>query len=346
MDLVESMDSNDRSMMGQRRAPRARGWWVFVVAGLAAGTAWAEPSEADKDLAGLLMDRGDEAFRQEAYKNALQSYQQADQIMRVPSTGVAVATALERLGRLTEARAVAVQVTKMPPRQNEPEAFARAREKAARMLTLLDTRIPTVEIVVTGVASGVEPEVDVDLARLPRSALSSPVQLDPGRHAITATAPGHESTTTSVTVVEGDRRRITLELRGRMDHGGQSQADLDGDAQSVPTLAYAAFGVGAAGLVVGGVTGWLTISKSRDLEDACGGTVCPTSYEQDLDSAQRMSRVSNVSFAVGAAGVATGLILLFTADPTSAGSGSRTPSTTTGLTPAVGYQQWGIAGVF
>jgi hypothetical protein len=292
------------------------------------------------------MDRGDEALRLGDSKSALHAYQQADQIMNVPTTRVAVAGALERLGRLTEARGVALQVTKMLPQQSEPPAFAKARAKAAQMLARLDARIPAVEIVVLGLASGIEPEVDVDLARLPRAALASPVQLDPGRHAITATAPGHASTTTSVTLAEGDRRRIELALRPEGD--ARAAADGGGDrARGMSPLAYAGFGVGAAGLVVGGVTGWLTISKSRELEEACGGTVCPTGYERDLDSARRMSQVSNVSFAVGAVGLTVGVLALFTGDADAERSSrSGPPATAIRLAPAVGPGQWGVVGSF
>ncbi|MCK6590220.1 MAG: tetratricopeptide repeat protein, partial [Polyangiaceae bacterium] len=74
--------------------------------------------------------------------------------------------------------------------------------------------------------------------------------------------------------------------------------------------AIAAFGVGAVGLGVGGVTGALVIGRASDLKARCQGNLCPISDKDEADSARALGTVSTVAFVVGAAAAATGVVLL------------------------------------
>ena len=88
------------------------------------------------------------------------------------------------------------------------------------------------------------------------------------------------------------------------------------------TLAFVAFGVGGAGLVVGGITGLLALGKSGDLKDKCGAdkNACPADSQSDIDSYKSMGTISTIGFIVAGVGGATGLVLLLTAP---SGSGQR-----------------------
>jgi hypothetical protein len=85
------------------------------------------------------------------------------------------------------------------------------------------------------------------------------------------------------------------------------------------TLAYVALGIGGAGLVVGGVTGFLALGKKGDLK-GCVDTKCPSSQQDTLDSATSMATVSTVGFAVGFVGVGVGVVLLLTGNSSSSAS--------------------------
>jgi hypothetical protein len=90
---------------------------------------------------------------------------------------------------------------------------------------------------------------------------------------------------------------------------------------------YAAFGVGAAGVLVGGVTGAMTLSQAGDIKDACPNDECTPEHEGDVSSARTLGTVSTVAFVVGAVGLAAGTTLLVLElgrkkDPERAGAGA------------------------
>ena len=75
------------------------------------------------------------------------------------------------------------------------------------------------------------------------------------------------------------------------------------------------FGVGAAGLIAGGVTGGLTLSREKDLETSCPDKHCTSADAQsDLDSSRTLANVSTAMFAVGGAGIAVGVVGLVLSD--------------------------------
>jgi hypothetical protein len=80
---------------------------------------------------------------------------------------------------------------------------------------------------------------------------------------------------------------------------------------------YAAFGVGAAGVVAGATFGLLAMGAASDLEAACPGRVCPASQQGALDDAKRFASLSTAGWIVGAVGLAAGAALVFTSPSTS-----------------------------
>ncbi|WP_437314918.1 tetratricopeptide repeat protein [Sorangium sp. So ce385] len=71
-----------------------------------------------------------------------------------------------------------------------------------------------------------------------------------------------------------------------------------------------AFGLGAVGIGVGAATGLVSLSKVSDIESRCDGKRCPPELKGDADAATTLGHVSTVSFIVGAASAATGVVLL------------------------------------
>ena len=83
-------------------------------------------------------------------------------------------------------------------------------------------------------------------------------------------------------------------------------------------LTYAAGGIGAAGILVGGVAGILAISHKNAAAKGCVNGECPPSTWDDLDSAHSMAAVSTVGFVVGVVGVAVGASALLLREEPSA----------------------------
>ncbi|MFO0658936.1 MAG: hypothetical protein U0165_03750 [Polyangiaceae bacterium] len=77
------------------------------------------------------------------------------------------------------------------------------------------------------------------------------------------------------------------------------------------SLAIAGFSVGAAGILVGGITGALSLAEVGNLKSDCRDQVCPPSKQDGIDRAKLLGNVSTVAFIVGGVGVGVGLYDLF-----------------------------------
>ncbi len=88
--------------------------------------------------------------------------------------------------------------------------------------------------------------------------------------------------------------------------------EVDEKAKPHPmvTVGWVLTGTGAAVLIGGGVTGLLSIVKTKQLKKDCDGTVCPSSRSGDIDSLKTTSLLSSILLPVGAAIAGTGAVLL------------------------------------
>lgn len=80
--------------------------------------------------------------------------------------------------------------------------------------------------------------------------------------------------------------------------------------------AYAAFGVGGAGIVVGSIFGGLALANYNTVQEECPGTVCNPSLKETANTVTTQGWVSNIAFGVGIVGAAVGVVLLVTGKPT------------------------------
>ena len=74
--------------------------------------------------------------------------------------------------------------------------------------------------------------------------------------------------------------------------------------------AFVAFGVGAAGFLVGGIFGGLALEQANDVIRHCTGTVCRPQDEPKRNDAIAKGWVSNVGFGVGIVGATVGVVVL------------------------------------
>src|SRR5262249_47329328 len=98
----------------------------FGAVGLAcASTFWmaaasAEPTAGEKADARASMAEGRALRSQRNFEGALRSFNAADRIMHVPTTGLEVARTLEAMGRLVEARSTLGRVMTIPVQPTDP----------------------------------------------------------------------------------------------------------------------------------------------------------------------------------------------------------------------------------
>ncbi|HEX6767448.1 MAG TPA: hypothetical protein VF103_18245 [Polyangiaceae bacterium] len=275
----------------------------------------AAPSAQDRERARGFMDLGDDKAAAGDLEGALKAYQAADGIMGVPTTGLEVGRALEKLGRLIEARDALVKVARFPREAGESPVFTTARDKASELANALGTRIPQLTLKITGIPSGSSVEVSIDGIPLRSELLGLPVRVNPGKVALRATASGFLPIESEVTFAERETKEVALAFQPDPNASAAppARADAPEAKESAAqkgrsrTLMWTAFGVGVAGIATGTVTGSLSLSKTKTAQESCDGNQCPKAVEKDLDTARTLANVANVGFAVGVVGAGIGI---------------------------------------
>ncbi len=209
------------------------------------------------------------------------------------------------------------------------EAAKRAHDLEAKLSKLvIASATPEIGI---GIGIGIGIEVRRDGVVIDRSVLGAALPVDPGAHAITASAPGKEPWSGSVTVPPGPGT-TTVSVPALVPVAAAPTAAATPLASAVeptpgPTPApgwstqrKVAIGVGAAGvagIVVGSVFGAMTLSKTGSAKDHCSTEVTPPQCDPDgvklYGDAKTTANVSNVAMAVGGAAVIGGVVLFLTA---------------------------------
>jgi hypothetical protein len=289
-----------------------------------------EPTSEEKESARGFFRSGDDLFRAGDYAAALESFEAADAIMKVPTTGLEVARTLAKLGRLIEARAKLRAVIGTPPDDLEARAMTDARAEATALLGDLELRIPSIEVRVAGSArSGGKSRpkavaVQVDGEDLPGSAALLPHQVDPGSHRVVVSALGYERAEHEVNLVDGEKRVLTVELAPAalptFDPDEDPVGGRPGDAAEEPgldevgrTVAVVAIGVGLGAIVGGAITGAVTLVEADALEEACPDKRCRPEDEGLLDRTVTLSHVATAMLVLGGVATTAGVIALVVA---------------------------------
>jgi hypothetical protein len=174
------------------------------------------------------------------------------------------------------------------------------------------------------------------------AALGVALPVDPGEHVVVTRATGGAEREQRVSVALGEAQRGELELTpaGSLaapapsptaepgtDTAEASAAPLAADAGAAPessdqpprsgssqrTWGWIVSGVGAAGVAVGSVTGVLVLLKKGTVNEECDGQECSPTGKAAADSGKQLGLISDIGFAVGAAGLVGGVVLLLTA---------------------------------
>ncbi len=283
---------------------------------LAAPAALAAPTAAQRETARRLMDEGKERMKSGDRLRAVEAYQKAHDLMHVPSTGMALANAQLAAGHLVEARDVALEVVRMPRETNEPKVFEQSRKQAKDLEAALKARIPTVRIVVKG---GPAQKVTVDDVEVAPLLLGEPMALNPGHHVIVGKNADGISKTEDIDLVERDVKDVellvpvakpavvTAPLEQPKVVYGPTEAPSRRSA-TANVMVWGGFGLAAVGVVVGGVTGMMTLKKAGEVKDQCENGICAPQAQSDLDGAKTLGQISTISFVVAGVGAAIGVV--------------------------------------
>ena len=267
------------------------------------------------------MDDGDRLRAAQDNAGALQRYQAAHDIMKVPTTGIEVAKTLTALGKLVEARRMAIEVANLPVVAGEPDVMPAARQEAYTLSGELAARIPSATIQVW--PKEAEASIFVDSVEIPPAAMGLPYRANPGEHVVQVKAPGYQTAEQRFKLEEGGSTTVSVNLVPGGDQptpppeqvppGEQTPPPPPPDQPATPaaqpdrTRAYIAFGIAGAGAVLGTVTGFMSLSKASAAKDHCDGDICTPEASDDIDSSKSLATFSNIGFGVAIAAGAWGL---------------------------------------
>jgi hypothetical protein len=165
------------------------------------------------------------------------------------------------------------------------------------------------------------------------------IPVDPGEHKIEATAPGY-SVWTTIIKIGPEKDLQTIEIP-ELTKAIEPEKPGSRPNPALRPAAFAVGGVGAAGLIVGGIFGGLALGSKGTLTTECPNNVCSTQKGKDARaSAGTQALVSTVSLSVGGAALATGVVLFVLSTRGGAPKSDEAPRTS--LVPTFGPQSGGL----
>lgn len=238
-----------------------------------------------------------------------------------PGTGTLLnlATCYEEAGKKASAWAAWIEAERSARAAGQTDREAHAHERAAeleksmaRMTIEVSARAPAG----LQVTRGGEP--------ISQATWGSALPVDSGSYEIVASAAGYESWRTTAIAVDGRTEVVSVPALTQSRatpssapvEAGSSGPTEPSDGSTQRVLGYVVGGVGVVGLGVSGVLGLLAIDKNNESKTLCSADD-PNRCTQDGVNARNgafgLGTASTVSFAVGAAALTTGLVLVFTA---------------------------------
>jgi hypothetical protein len=225
------------------------------------------------------------------------------------------------------------------------------RKRTDDALAALPRYVGTVTVSVD--AAGAAVAVDGEAAGT--TPLALPLSLDPGKHVVIVRKDGYETVERPISVSAGVASTLTVGLlaQGTQGAAGDGAHPAGGPLPAEPPpaktgglrwtpLAYAGVGLAAAGLVVGGVTGGLSLAQVGSVKGKCSGTLCPTGVDGDLQSARTLGTVSTVAFVAAGVGAVAGAVGLFAWPRREVAVGAARIS----VEPWLGPRSAGVTGAF
>jgi hypothetical protein len=298
--------------------------YLAVAAGVAhAATAGAQPAAS---AAELLDAEATSLMQEHRYAEACPKLAQSDRLQ--PGTGVLLRLGLcyELSGKTASAWSAFREAAGRARRMGD-EALVQLASKRAGAL---EPRLIKVTLRLAPVADPERVEVRCDGALVDRSALGAQIPMDPGAHTVEASMPGRQPFRRTFVVAEGEAPpTIGIDLGtaagDRAVPSTRANGERTGSTRSMQrTMALVVGGIGVAGLAVGSIFGALAMSNwNRALSECTSGVTGCSPDALSLEPVVRSDALwSTVGFAVGAAGIAGGALLWWTA-PGGAPAGSE-----------------------
>lgn len=308
------------------RAPLLALTLIFAAAAAASGVARAaEPNGGGADAAESLFQEGRRAMDARRYGDACPKFLASHKLAPAIGTLLNLADCHEKNGQLASAWARFNEAIALAQRLGRTEREKTARERASK----LEPRLSRLTILTQ------QPQVEVKLdgASIDPAVLGTPIPIDPGKHAIEASAKGKKTFAASVDVSER-AKASSVEIPELEPSQGAApppppkatpappttDSPSGGKAQRV--LGIVGMGLGAVGLGVGAYFGLRTSSTWSDAKAHCQGLECDPAGVDLAGQARTTGNVATIAFVAGGVLAVGGALLFFTAPSGEADAGS------------------------
>jgi hypothetical protein len=253
---------------------------------------------------------GAEAFDKQDFATALDRFQRAESLYKVPSISVMLARCFARVGRVVEAVDKYEETLRVPLDAAAPEAFQRAVADATAEVEAARARVARLELRLPADApAGVV--VTLDDRPVPAALLGVPTPVNPGAHHLAARAPGRAPYAFDVVLPEGGRQNVEISLEPSSQQAAPvTSPGPRASGQRTSALTIVLLTGGSLGIVAGAVTGIAALNHKSHLDAACTPG-CPANMAGDLSAFRRDRTLSYVGFGVGLAAAGAGAYFLF-----------------------------------
>jgi hypothetical protein len=303
---------------------------VFVLLGaalvtepaLAVGVDPGAATPAQKEQAQTHFTHGHELYRKQDFAGALTELRASLEVVESPNVRLILARCLRDMGNVADAYA---EYGRTIASAQLDAKYGAAQQTATEERGALEAKLGFLTVTVDHAADATS--LKVGGREVPRASWTSPVPVTPGSVEVVIESAGQPPTRKTVTVAAGEKSAVTIDAGPQpapavaptpttpLEPAPDAEA---GHPKSYRPVAYVAGGIGVVGMTLFAVFGSLANSKYNDLKSQCGGP-CPPSRQSDIDTGKHDQTIANISLAVGAVGIVTGVTLFLTSMPSKSG---------------------------
>lgn len=290
---------------------------IALVLAVAASAAADTKGDADR-----LFKQGKRLMAEKKFAEACQAFEQSFRLD--PGIGGELNTArcYEEWGKLARALAAYQQAEEMAKSAKDPR-----EPKIHALVAELDPKVPRITLKLSGGADAKDVKITIDDKPLDSGQLGQPQLVDPGPHTVAYESAGKKKKKI-VPVERGGSSEIVLDVTPvAVVPGPPNGKDKDKDTEPASrepadpgkNRKLAAYATGGAGVVLVGISSYMTLSARSQYNDALSQhcmnmtNMCDPTGLSATHDARHEANIATVVFLVGAAAVGGGVALYLTA---------------------------------
>jgi len=297
--------------------------------------AHAQVSAEQKAAAEAVFEEGIRLIKQGNFAEACPKFEMSQRVEPAVGTMLYLAECYEKTNRSASSWAMFREAASLAETSGQTERMKTAQARAARLEPHLAWL--TIDVAKDALVPGLQ--IRRNSALVSPELSGTPTPIDPGDVTVDASAPGHLPFSTKVKVASEARVVVAIpalpaapdaaplptpsavprpasepspalaSVPQAASPAQESSRAPDGHASAVP---WVVGGIGVVALGVGSYFGLKSVAKANDARDICPKGICNSEQGASAASdAHSAAKISNVSFALGAAALATGVVLYF-----------------------------------